>query len=198
MGLFRISRKLQFRVCNHCKPHASSPNSKGMRMLMQRGKGSWEGCSNRESIAFHWLSPCQQRSFSSSCGSATFARYERTLFDLPTLFNWGLSSVHGILQARILEWVAIPSFRISSWPRDWTHISCIAGRFFTPELPGKTMMILKEVISSLLNLQIQCNTRNIYNQLNYTVRQVTLQLIRKNQTCNNSQENNEKGKSQED
>ena len=60
------------------------------------------------------------------------------------------------------------------------------------------MMILKEVISSLLNSQIQWNTRKIYNKLNYTVRQVTLQLIWKNQTCNNSQENNEKGKSQED
>ena len=35
------------------------------------------------------------------------------------------SSVHGILQARILEWVAIP------FSRDWTHYSCIAGRFFT-------------------------------------------------------------------
>ena len=33
------------------------------------------------------------------------------------------SSVHGILQARILEWVAISSFTESSWPRDWTHIS---------------------------------------------------------------------------
>ena len=33
------------------------------------------------------------------------------------------SSVHGILQARILEWVAMPSSRGSSWPRDWTHIS---------------------------------------------------------------------------
>ena len=41
------------------------------------------------------------------------------------------SSVHRILQARILEWVAIPSSRGSSWPRDWTHISCTAGRFFT-------------------------------------------------------------------
>ena len=41
------------------------------------------------------------------------------------------SSVHGILQARILEWVAIPFFRGSSWPMDWTHISRIAGRFFT-------------------------------------------------------------------
>ena len=41
------------------------------------------------------------------------------------------SSVHGILQARILEWAAIPFFRESSWPRDWTYASCIAGGFFT-------------------------------------------------------------------
>ena len=40
-------------------------------------------------------------------------------------------SVHGILQARILEWVAIPFSRRSSQPRDWTRIFCIAGRFFT-------------------------------------------------------------------
>ena len=38
------------------------------------------------------------------------------------------SSVHGILQARILEWGAMPSSRGSSWPRDGTHISCI-GRW---------------------------------------------------------------------
>ena len=45
------------------------------------------------------------------------------------------SSVHGLLQARILlqarEWVAIPFFRGSSRSRDWTLVSCIAGRFFT-------------------------------------------------------------------
>ena len=45
------------------------------------------------------------------------------------------SSVHRILQARILqailEWAAIPFSRGSSWPRNWTCISCIAGRFFT-------------------------------------------------------------------
>ena len=35
------------------------------------------------------------------------------------------SSVHGILQARILEWVAIPFSRGFSWPRDQTHISCL-------------------------------------------------------------------------
>ena len=41
------------------------------------------------------------------------------------------SSVCGISQARILEWVAIPFSRGSSGPRDRTHVSCIAGRFFT-------------------------------------------------------------------
>ena len=44
------------------------------------------------------------------------------------------SSVHGILQSRILEWVAMPWSRVSSQPRDWTCISCIsciAGGFFT-------------------------------------------------------------------
>ena len=41
------------------------------------------------------------------------------------------SSVHGILQARILEWVVIPFSRRSSQPRDWTWFSRIAGRFFT-------------------------------------------------------------------
>ena len=41
------------------------------------------------------------------------------------------SSVHGILQTRILEWVAIPFSRGFSWPRDRTQVSSIAGRFFT-------------------------------------------------------------------
>ena len=41
------------------------------------------------------------------------------------------SSVHGILQARILEWVAISFSRKSSCPRDQTWVSWIAGRFFT-------------------------------------------------------------------
>ena len=51
-------------------------------------------------------------------------------------------SVHGILQTRILECVAMPSSRGSSQPRDWTRVSSIAGGFFTDwttrEPPGKT------------------------------------------------------------
>ena len=40
------------------------------------------------------------------------------------------SSFHGILQARIQEWVAIPFSRGSCWPRDWTWVSYIADRLF--------------------------------------------------------------------
>ena len=60
----------------------------------------------------------------------------------PTLCNpmdWGLpgSSVHGILQARILERVALSLPRRSSWPRDWTQVSCTAGRLLTVWATGK-------------------------------------------------------------
>ena len=41
------------------------------------------------------------------------------------------STIHGIFQARILEWVAIPFSRRSSQPRDWTQVSHIVGRRFT-------------------------------------------------------------------
>ena len=45
--------------------------------------------------------------------------------------NLSSSSVHGIFQARILEWVAISFSRRSSQPRDWTLVSCIVGRLST-------------------------------------------------------------------
>ena len=47
------------------------------------------------------------------------------------------SSIHGILQARILKWVAIPFSRQSSRSKDRTHVSWIAGRFFTADPPRK-------------------------------------------------------------
>ena len=46
-------------------------------------------------------------------------------------YNLPCSSVHGIFQARVLEWVAISFSRGSSWPRDRTWVSCIVGRGFT-------------------------------------------------------------------
>ena len=55
----------------------------------------------------------------------------------PTLCEPIVYTVHGILQARTLEWVAFPFSRGSSQPRDQTQVSRIAGWFFTPEPLGK-------------------------------------------------------------
>ena len=54
----------------------------------------------------------------------------------PTLCNPMDYTVHEILQARILEWVAYPFSRGSSQPRDWSQVSRIAGRLFTSEPQG--------------------------------------------------------------
>ena len=51
------------------------------------------------------------------------------------------SSVQGILQARILEWVAIPFSRGSSWPRDRAWVSCLACSFFTVWATGEAVTV---------------------------------------------------------
>ena len=63
------------------------------------------------------------------------------------------SSIHGILQARRLESVAIPSSRGPSQPRDWTQVSCTAGRFFT-------VWAARE--STLKNVFWPINSTNLY------------------------------------
>ena len=69
-------------------------------------------------------------------------------------------SVHGISQARILNWVAISSSRVSSWLRDGTHVSCIGSGFFTtchlesPIYTGKAL--LKAVSGSVVVAQNVC------------------------------------------
>ena len=63
------------------------------------------------------------------------------------------SSVHGLLQARILEWVAIPFSSGSSHPKDQTQVSHIAGRFFTSEPPGKPRWptgTLKDALTTII------------------------------------------------
>ena len=69
------------------------------------------------------------------------------------------SSVCGILQVRILEWVAMPSSRGSSWPREWTSISCvfcIAAEFFTAELLGKPNLDNKRWKNNFLSFHSHC------------------------------------------
>ena len=65
-------------------------------------------------------------------------------------FSLPSSSVHGILQARILEWLS--SSRGYSWPRDQTCVSCITGRIFTAEPLGRPkfnrqLIFLQDIIS---------------------------------------------------
>ena len=60
-----------------------------------------------------------------------FFPWKWNLLSRVQLFLTPSTVVHGILQARILEWVAVPSSRGSSQPRDGTLVSHIAGRFFT-------------------------------------------------------------------
>ena len=96
----------------------------------------------RESLNWRWKvcrSPVYRWCLSNGSWLATkgvravkvkVAQLYRTLWD-PTDCSPRGSSVHGISQARILQWVAIPFSRGSFWPRDQTSASCMAGRFFT-------------------------------------------------------------------
>ena len=61
------------------------------------------------------------------------------------------SSVHGILQARIVEWVTVPFFRGSSQSRDWPKISHNAGGFFILEPPGKPIWVLRQEFNYLFD-----------------------------------------------
>ena len=62
------------------------------------------------------------------------------------------SSVHGILQARILEWVAIPFSRGSSQSKDWTQDCCIAGRFFSVCPPSWYQMAESPIINHIVSV----------------------------------------------
>ena len=94
----------------------------------------------------HWGSPAQSVTiaFMHSC------MLSHSVVSSSLQPHRGQSSVHGILQARILEWVAIPFSSGSSQPRDQTRVSCLAGRFFTTVLPGKPHSLYVCVLSPSL------------------------------------------------
>ena len=79
-----------------------------------------------------WGYPKEDIGIGISLCACMCARSCPTLWDSMDCSMLG-SSVRGILQARILKWVAIPFSGGSSQPGNGTWISCIAGRFFTRE-----------------------------------------------------------------
>ena len=94
---------------------------------------------------------------------------------------WLLATPLGILQARILEWVAFPFSRGSSWPGNQTRISCIAGGFLPTEFSGNpknweeyklVRQTLQKTVQSLLKVKIELSydpavSSLVYNQKSY-------------------------------
>ena len=79
-------------------------------------------------------------------------------------------TVHGILQVRILKWVAFPFARVSSQPRDWTQVSHIASRFFTSWATREACPLMRLAASksclsehSLWVSQVTCR-KSIYSE----------------------------------
>ena len=68
------------------------------------------------------------------------------------------SSVRGIFQARILEWVAIPFSRGSSQPRDRTRVSCTAGRFFPTRATREEAYLVINMSKDLFPISLWLNT----------------------------------------
>ena len=84
------------------------------------------------------------------------------------------SYVHGTLQARILKWVAVQFSRGSSWPKDQTWVSCIAGRFFTIWATREALILL--INRSLKTLKFYNNEWH-YMQRNVLISQVKINTL---------------------
>ena len=98
------------------------------------------------------------------------------------------SSVDGISQARILEWVAMSSSRVSSRPRDWTCVSCIASGFFTTEPPGKHRFLYLFIIClSHWNINSrECRGYCFAHCYSSCLEQSSVQQVLKNICCSNA------------
>ena len=94
--------------------------------IINRNTGSKEGRKEKESSEQTY-----QVMLSREMNNGIFSILMKVTQSCPTLCNPMDYTVHGILQARILEWVAFPFSRGSSQPRDQTQVSHISGGFFT-------------------------------------------------------------------
>ena len=90
-----------------------------------RLRHSWDSPGKNTGVGCHFLIQCMKVKSESEVAQSCLTLSDPMDCSLPG------SSNHGIFQARVPEWVAIPFSRGSSWPRDRTLVSCIAGRGFT-------------------------------------------------------------------
>ena len=99
--------------------------------------GSWAGWYAKGSSTFQKLDSCICAAGLTQWWLACPCWVAKSCLTLCSRLNLPGFSVHGISQARILEWDAIPFSRGFSWPRDGTMPPALAGRFFTTEPPGR-------------------------------------------------------------
>ena len=122
----------------------------------------WRSTFSKDRQIYNWGAGPHHVSIAVSCLLSTIAHFKRcvhvresevaqscsTLCD-PMDCSLPWSSVHGIFQARVLEWVAISFSRGSSQPRDRTWVSCIAVRCFTIWATREVIIILNRPLKNL-------------------------------------------------
>ena len=107
--------------------------------------------------------PCSNQM--SDMQACTLSRFSHVRLCDPVDCSLSDSSDHGILPARILEWVAIPFSTGSSWAGDRTHlycVFCIASRFFTAEPPGKPKQVTWDFSSAVIFFCVSIHIIFIY------------------------------------
>ena len=114
-------------MSNSVRPHRRQPT---------RLPRPWDSPGKNTRVCCHFLFQCMKVKSESEVALSCLTLCDPMDCSLPG------SSIHGILQARIPEWVAIPFSSGSSQPRGQSLVSCIAGIFFT---------ILPSVIKHILN-----------------------------------------------
>ena len=112
----------------------SSPNAYLMHEWPLHNSANLSSCLDLNiTTTGSWLPPVRstqsERPFTKLSHKLSISLFYSTLCKLMDCSLSG-SSVHGIFQARILEWVAMPSFRGSSQLKNWTQVSHNVGRFF--------------------------------------------------------------------
>ena len=120
----RASPSIRVSSSHTSTPRPAVASGLGAVRPESRGCGSWEVFSHSTKQEGTWAE-LWSRAWESLLWKVKVAQLCTTLCD-PMDYT-----VHGILQTRILEWVAFPFSRGSSQPRDRTQVSCIAGGFFT-------------------------------------------------------------------
>ena len=117
----------------------------------------WRNNLNRFSKVFWQKLTHHQSSKTTDINNVTWCAQSCLTFCDPTDCSLPGSSVHGIFPAGTLEWVAISSSGESSWPRDWTRISCICKWILShlensPDIINKSLLIcwLNEYMKKLL------------------------------------------------